>query len=124
MFPHVMPPHVVFDSPVTETVCGKTYTIDPADMKTRDIHITDTTFRDGQQSSPPYSVEEILNLFELIHKLGGPNGVIRQTEFFLYQRQQPQSRRKMPRKRLQVSGNHRLDSRRSRRPAPARKTRP
>jgi len=84
MFPHVMPPHVVFDSPITETVCGKTYTIDPSKMKDRDIHITDTTFRDGQQSRPPYTVEEILRLFELIHKLGGPNGVIRQTEFFLY----------------------------------------
>ena len=84
MFPHSMPPHVVFDSPVTETVCGKTYTLNPADMKTRDIHITDTTFRDGQQSRPPYSVEEILTLFDLIHKLGGPQGVIRQTEFFLY----------------------------------------
>ena len=53
-------------------------------LKDRDIHITDTTFRDGQQSRPPYTVEEILKLFELIHKLGGPNGVIRQTEFFLY----------------------------------------
>ena len=48
------------------------------------IWITDTTFRDGQQARPPYSVEQISQLYHLMHKLGGPNGVIRQTEFFLY----------------------------------------
>jgi isopropylmalate/homocitrate/citramalate synthase len=50
----------------------------------KEIFITDTTFRDGQQSRPPYSVEQISNMFDLLHRLGGPNGVIRQTEFFLY----------------------------------------
>ena len=49
-----------------------------------EIFITDTTFRDGQQARPPYTVEQIVDLFEMIHKLGGPNGVIRQSEFFLY----------------------------------------
>ncbi len=49
-----------------------------------EIFITDTTFRDGQQARPPYSVLEIVDIFKLLHKLGGPNGVIRQTEFFLY----------------------------------------
>ena len=48
------------------------------------IFITDTTFRDGQQARPPYTAEQIANLFDLLHRLGGPNGVIRQTEFFLY----------------------------------------
>lgn len=52
----------------------------PAD----DIWITDTTFRDGQQSRAPYSVEQILTLFDYLHKLSGPNGIIRQSEFFLY----------------------------------------
>ena len=46
--------------------------------------ITDTTFRDGQQARPPYSVEQIVALFSMLHRLGGPNGIIRQTEFFLY----------------------------------------
>lgn len=50
----------------------------------REIFITDTTFRDGQQSRPPYSVEQISDIFDLLHRLGGPNGVIRQSEFFLY----------------------------------------
>ena len=49
-----------------------------------EIFITDTTFRDGQQARPPYTVEQIVDLFDMIHKLGGPNGVIRQSEFFLY----------------------------------------
>jgi isopropylmalate/homocitrate/citramalate synthase len=54
--------------------------IEPAD----DMFITDTTFRDGQQARPPYTPKQILDLFDFLHRLGGPNGVIRQTEFFLY----------------------------------------
>jgi isopropylmalate/homocitrate/citramalate synthase len=49
-----------------------------------DIFITDTTFRDGQQARPPYTVQQIVDLFKLMSRLGGPNGVIRQSEFFLY----------------------------------------
>ncbi|MFH1075982.1 MAG: cache domain-containing protein [Pseudomonadota bacterium] len=46
--------------------------------------ISDSTFRDGQQARPPYTVEQIVHIFDLLHRLGGPNGVIRQSEFFLY----------------------------------------
>ena len=46
--------------------------------------ITDTTFRDGQQSREPYTPEQILDIFEMLHRLGGENGLIRQTEFFIY----------------------------------------
>ena len=49
-----------------------------------DIWITDTTFRDGQQSVEPYSVKQIVELFKLMSKLSGPYGIIRQTEFFVY----------------------------------------
>ncbi len=49
-----------------------------------DIWITDTTFRDGQQSRAPYTTEQIVTMFDYLHKLGGPNGLIRQSEFFLY----------------------------------------
>lgn len=49
-----------------------------------DIWITDTTFRDGQQSRPPYTPEQIAHIYDLLHKLGGKNGLIRQTEFFIY----------------------------------------
>ena len=48
------------------------------------IWITDTTFRDGQQSREPYTTEQIVHLYDLLHKLSGPNGIIRQSEFFLY----------------------------------------
>ncbi|RLA96784.1 MAG: histone-lysine N-methyltransferase, partial [Deltaproteobacteria bacterium] len=54
--------------------------IDPPD----DIFITDTTFRDGQQARPPYTVQQIVDLFDMLYRLGGKGGVIRQTEFFLY----------------------------------------
>ena len=50
----------------------------------RDIWITDTTFRDGQQSRAPYTVEEIVDLYKMMSRLGGPKGIIRQTEFFVY----------------------------------------
>ena len=49
-----------------------------------EIWITDTTFRDGQQSRSPYTVEQIVQLFTFLHRLGGPKGLIRQSEFFLY----------------------------------------
>ena len=48
------------------------------------IWITDTTFRDGQQSRSPYTVEQMATLYDFIHRLGGPNGLIRQSEFFVY----------------------------------------
>ncbi|MFA4915284.1 MAG: histone-lysine N-methyltransferase [Syntrophales bacterium] len=54
--------------------------INPAD----EIFITDTTFRDGQQARPPYTVQQIVDLYAMMSKLGGENGVIRQSEFFLY----------------------------------------
>ncbi len=50
----------------------------------KDMLITDTTFRDGQQARPPYTVEQIGRIFELLHKMSGPAGIIRQSEFFLY----------------------------------------
>ena len=50
----------------------------------KDIWITDTTFRDGQQAKEPYTVEQIVDLYQLMHELGGPFGIIRQTEFFAY----------------------------------------
>ncbi len=48
------------------------------------IWITDTTFRDGQQSRAPYTPEQIVHLYKLLSKLGGDNGIIRQSEFFVY----------------------------------------
>lgn len=50
----------------------------------RELWVTDTTFRDGQQSVPPYTVQQVVDLYTMLHRLGGPQGVIRQAEFFLY----------------------------------------
>lgn len=49
-----------------------------------DIWITDTSFRDGQQSMVPYTVKQTVDLYKLLNKLGGPFGLIRQSEFFIY----------------------------------------
>jgi isopropylmalate/homocitrate/citramalate synthase len=49
-----------------------------------DIWVTDTTFRDGQQARPPYTPEQVLKIYDLLHKIDGDTGLIRQCEFFLY----------------------------------------
>ncbi len=79
-----LPPLIKFDGPIVEVIDGKQVFFDPNDAKKRDIFITDTTFRDGQQARPPYTVDQMVHLYDLLAKMGGPNGVIRQTEFFLY----------------------------------------
>ncbi len=50
----------------------------------KELWITDTSLRDGQQSREPYTVEQIVELYKLMSRLGGPFGIIRQTEFFVY----------------------------------------
>lgn len=55
----------------------------PTDMP-EEIWITDTTFRDGQQSVSPFTVDQIVEIFKLLSRLGGEKGIIRQSEFFLY----------------------------------------
>ena len=49
-----------------------------------EIWITDTSLRDGMQSVEPYTVDQIVNIYKLLNRLGGPYGIIRQTEFFIY----------------------------------------
>ena len=72
MFPYGEIPKVTFNNRLTP--------LNPPD----EIWITDTTFRDGQQSRAPYSPKQIVDLYKLLHKLGGYRGIIRQSEFFLY----------------------------------------
>ena len=50
----------------------------------KEIWITDTTFRDGQQSRAPYTTKQIVELYKMLARLGGPKGIIRQSEFFVY----------------------------------------
>ena len=83
-FDYSLPPLIRFDGPVVEYIDGEPVEFDPQELKRRDIVITDTTFRDGQQARPPYTIDQMVKIYDLLAKLGGPQGVIRQTEFFLY----------------------------------------
>ena len=72
MYTYSKLPRVAFD--------GRAVPMAPAE----EIWITDTTFRDGQQARPPYTAEQIVDLFRLEHELDGGTGLIRQSEFFIY----------------------------------------
>lgn len=72
MFPYTETPKIAFN-----------YRVVPRNMP-EDIFITDTSFRDGQQSRAPYTPEQMVHIYKLLHKLGGKKGMIRQTEFFVY----------------------------------------
>jgi len=50
----------------------------------RGLWITDTTFRDGQQSREPFTTDQIIRIYDYLNKLSGPKGLIRQSEFFIY----------------------------------------
>ncbi|MCD6364661.1 MAG: 2-isopropylmalate synthase [Planctomycetes bacterium] len=79
MFPHSKLPRVVFD--------GQSVPLAPA----KNIWITDTTFRDGQQARPPYEVSQIVDIYKLLHKLDGGTGLIRASEFFIYSKKDLQA---------------------------------
>src|SRR4030042_4772505 len=79
-----LPPLIGFAGPAVEYIDGEAVEFDFGAVKERDIVITDTTFRDGQQARPPYTIKQMVHIYDLLSKLSGPNGVIRQTEFFLY----------------------------------------
>jgi isopropylmalate/homocitrate/citramalate synthase len=79
IFPYTEVPKVDFDFAILP--------INPA----RTFLITDTTFRDGQQARPPFSVEQISRLFDFLHQLSGPRGIVRQSEFFLYTKKDQQA---------------------------------
>lgn len=72
VYPYAEVPKTAFD--------GISVPLDPP----KEFWITCTTFRDGQQARPPYTAKQIVDLYTFMHRLGGPNGIIRQCEFFLY----------------------------------------
>ncbi|QSX07452.1 2-isopropylmalate synthase [Alkalibacter rhizosphaerae] len=71
-FPYSQVPVLSFDGGTT-----------PMDLP-EDIWITDTTFRDGQQSMSAFTVEQITALFDYLHRIDNKTGLIRTSEFFLY----------------------------------------
>lgn len=83
-FGYDLPPRIKFDGPLVEYVDGKPVEFSTEEFLKRDFYVTDTTFRDGQQARPPYTIEQMVHIYDLLSKLGGPNGIVRQTEFFLY----------------------------------------
>ena len=84
VFTYDLPPLIRFKDPVVEHIDGQQVAFDFESVKKRNILISDTTFRDGQQARPPYTVEQVVKIYDLMSRLSGPNGVLRQTEFFLY----------------------------------------
>ncbi len=72
MFPYTEVPKIAYN-----------YRRVPMDMP-ENIYITDTSFRDGQQSRSPYTTQQMVDIYQMLHRLGGENGIIRQTEFFVY----------------------------------------
>lgn len=82
IFPYTEVPRAVFD--------GVYIPMEPP----KEFWITCTTFRDGQQARPPYTVKQIVDLYTFLHRLGGENGVIRQCEFFLYSEKDKEAVRK------------------------------
>jgi isopropylmalate/homocitrate/citramalate synthase len=86
MFPYHEIPKTIFDGEIVEAK--------PAP----EIWITDTTFRDGQQARPPFTVAQVSKIFDLLHRLSGPNGVIRQTEFFVYSERDREALREVQQK--------------------------
>ena len=74
-----------------------------------EIWITDTTFRDGQQSRAPYTTEQIVTIYDYFHRLGGPNGKIRQSEIFPVQQERSGCGLQMSGERISVSGSDKLD---------------
>lgn len=69
IFPYQSPPVLSYDG------------FDPEKNK---IFLTDTTLRDGQQGWRTLTVEESLEIYEILHKLSGKKGIIQTIELFPY----------------------------------------
>ncbi len=72
IFPYSKVPRVTFDEQSAPL------------NRPKDFWITDTTFRDGQQARSPYNVKQIVKLYTFLNRMGGPGGIIKFSEFFLY----------------------------------------
>lgn len=84
IFPHTRVPQFTFQGKITEMIDGKPVEFDFDARKKAPLKISDTTFRDGQQARPPYTVHQIEDIYRLLGRLSGPQQVINDTEFFLY----------------------------------------
>lgn len=83
MFPFSLPPKILWDGVIV-----------PMDIP-KELWITDTSFRDGQQARAPYTVDQIVTLYKYLHKIGGPKGKILMSECFLYTKRDKEAVRKL-----------------------------
>ena len=67
--------------PGTQQPAGETASLLPAGLP---VYICDATFREGQQAGRSFTVAQMVRLYDLLHRLGGPDGVVRSSEFFCY----------------------------------------
>jgi len=63
VYVHSLPPLIRFERPAVEYIDDEPVEFDFSAVKERDIVITDTTFRDGQQARPPYTIEQMVHTF-------------------------------------------------------------
>ena len=70
-YPYSLPPLIRFEGPVIENIDGKAVDFDFRVVKERNIFISDTTFRDGQQARPPYTIDQMVHIYDLMSRLGG-----------------------------------------------------
>jgi len=84
IFPFVAVPKFSFQGKVCEEIDGEMVEVDFAERCNAPLVLSDTTFRDGQQARPPYTTEEMVDLYRLMGQLSGPNKVVDNSEFFLY----------------------------------------
>ncbi|MFO8007068.1 MAG: hypothetical protein R6V05_04950, partial [Candidatus Brocadiia bacterium] len=84
IFPFTEVPRMVFSGKAYEEIDGELVEFDFAERREAPLVLSDTTFRDGQQARPPYTPDQIVDIYRLLGRLSGPNQVISNTEFFLY----------------------------------------
>ncbi len=84
VFPFTEVPQTVFAGRAYEEIDGELVEFDFEERRRDPLVLSDTTFRDGQQARPPYTRQQMVDLYRLLGKLSGPSQVISNTEFFLY----------------------------------------
>jgi len=81
VFPYDLPPLIRLKGPVVETIDGQSVQFDFGAVRSRPIVITDTTFRDGQQSRPPYTIEQMVHIYDLLSRLGEPHDIKKKKQY-------------------------------------------
>ena len=111
IFDYGLPPLIRFDGPIIEYIDGKPVQFDPQTLKTRDIVITDTTFRDGQQARPPYTIDQMVHIYDLLAQAGRAQRRDPPDRVLPLHQERPRDAGPLPRPGPPLSRVHRLDPR-------------